>query len=107
MNQAQHSAWETIQRAHAIANGVFVAAVNRVGREGAAARSGASRSSPIRSAAILAKASADSEEILVVECDLRADRGDAAELAVPPRSPHRRLRRPRLAPPRLPAIAPR
>jgi N-carbamoylputrescine amidase len=29
----QHAAWETIQRSHAIANGCFVAAVNRVGRE--------------------------------------------------------------------------
>ena len=27
-------AWETVQRGHAIANGVFVAAVNRVGVEG-------------------------------------------------------------------------
>ncbi len=34
MNRAQHEAWETIQRAHAIANGVFVVVVNRVGREG-------------------------------------------------------------------------
>ncbi len=34
MNTAQHSAWETIQRAHAIANGVYVIAVNRVGNEG-------------------------------------------------------------------------
>jgi len=34
MNLAQHSAWETAQRAHAIANGVFVVAVNRVGLEG-------------------------------------------------------------------------
>ena len=33
MDAAQHDAWETIQRAHAIANGVFVAVVNRVGRE--------------------------------------------------------------------------
>src|SRR5436190_4178043 len=31
--RAQHSAWETMQRSHAIANGCFVAAVNRVGRE--------------------------------------------------------------------------
>ncbi|HET7025091.1 MAG TPA: carbon-nitrogen hydrolase [Gemmatimonadales bacterium] len=31
---AQRDAWETIQRGHAIANGVFVAAVNRVGHEG-------------------------------------------------------------------------
>src|SRR5436190_9814768 len=30
---AQHSAWETMQRSHAIANGVFVAVPNRVGRE--------------------------------------------------------------------------
>ena len=32
---AQHDAWRTIQRSHAIANGVYVAAVNRVGHEGA------------------------------------------------------------------------
>lgn len=30
----QLDAWQTIQRSHAIANGVYVAAVNRVGREG-------------------------------------------------------------------------
>ena len=30
---AQHDAWKTIQRAHAIANGVYVAVVNRVGRK--------------------------------------------------------------------------
>ena len=32
--EAQVSAWETIQRSHAIANGVYVAAVNRIGHEG-------------------------------------------------------------------------
>lgn len=32
--EAQASAWETMQRAHAISNGVFVGAVNRVGHEG-------------------------------------------------------------------------
>ena len=31
--QAQHSAWETIQRSHAIANGCYIAAANRVGHE--------------------------------------------------------------------------
>ena len=31
---AQHDAWRTIQRGHAIANGIYVAAVNRVGFEG-------------------------------------------------------------------------
>ena len=30
----QHEAWELVQRSHAVTNGVFVAAVNRVGREG-------------------------------------------------------------------------
>ena len=32
--ETQHDAWRTIQRAHAIANGVFVASINRVGHEG-------------------------------------------------------------------------
>ena len=32
--QSQHDAWRTIQQSHAIANGVYVAAVNRVGHEG-------------------------------------------------------------------------
>src|SRR5579863_3477509 len=32
--ESQTSAWQTIQRSHAIANGVYVAAVNRVGHEG-------------------------------------------------------------------------
>lgn len=32
--EAQASAWETMQRAHAISNGVFVGAVNRIGHEG-------------------------------------------------------------------------
>lgn len=32
--RSQHSSWETIQRSHAIANGVYVAVANRVGHEG-------------------------------------------------------------------------
>jgi N-carbamoylputrescine amidase len=69
MNNAQHSAWETIQRAHAIANGVFVIVVNRVGREGQLQFWGQSFvADPF--GRILAKASADKEEVLVVECDL-------------------------------------
>ena len=54
---AQASAWQTAQRAHAIANGVYVAAVNRVGlrnrpaeRPARGSSSGAAASSPIRSA---------------------------------------------------------
>jgi N-carbamoylputrescine amidase len=69
MNQAQHSAWETIQRAHAIANGVYVVVVNRVGREGKLNFWGQSFvADPF--GRIIAKASANREEVLVVECDL-------------------------------------
>ena len=32
--EAQHDAWRTMQRSHAIANGIYVAAVNRIGHEG-------------------------------------------------------------------------
>ncbi len=63
------SAWETIQRAHGIANGVFVAAVNRVGREGNINFWGSSFvSGPFGE--MLAKASPDNEETLIVKCDL-------------------------------------
>jgi N-carbamoylputrescine amidase len=34
INREQYDAWQTIQRSHAVANGVYVVAVNRVGREG-------------------------------------------------------------------------
>lgn len=66
-----YQAWETIQRAHAIANGVFVAAVNRVGREGAIEFWGGSfLCDPFGE--VLARASHTQEETLVVECDLGA-----------------------------------
>jgi N-carbamoylputrescine amidase len=69
MNEAQHSAWETIQRAHAIANGVYVCVVNRVGREGKLNFWGQSFvADPF--GRVIAKASADKEEVLVVACDL-------------------------------------
>jgi N-carbamoylputrescine amidase len=69
MNEAQHSAWETIQRAHAIANGVYVAVVNRVGREGELEFWGQSFvADPF--GRVIAKASADKEEVLIVDCDL-------------------------------------
>ena len=69
MNQAQHSAWETIQRGHAIANGVYVVAVNRVGQEGKLTFWGQSFvADPF--GRIIAKASANQEEVLVVDCDL-------------------------------------
>jgi N-carbamoylputrescine amidase len=71
VDAAQHDAWETVQRAHAIANGVFVAAVNRVGREGAIRFWGQSfAADPF--GRVLARASAEDEETLLVECDLAA-----------------------------------
>ena len=33
VRHAQHEAWELVQRSHAVTNGVFVAAANRVGRD--------------------------------------------------------------------------
>jgi N-carbamoylputrescine amidase len=71
---AQHDAWRTMQRAHAIANGVYVAAVNRVGFEGPPEQGlefwgGSFVSDPF--GRVLAEASHDREEILVAECDPR------------------------------------
>jgi N-carbamoylputrescine amidase len=71
LRHKMYSAWETIQRSHAIANGVFVAAVNRVGVEGAITFWGGSFvSDPFGE--VLARASHSDEEILVVRCDLNA-----------------------------------
>ncbi|MEN8183439.1 MAG: carbon-nitrogen hydrolase [Myxococcota bacterium] len=69
VDAAQHDAWETIQRAHAIANGVYVVAVNQVGREEEIRFWGQSFvADPY--GRVLARASADDEEVLVVELDL-------------------------------------
>ena len=66
----QHDAWVTIQRSHAIANGVFVAAANRVGLEGTVQFWGGSFvCDPFGE--ILAEASHDKEEVLIAKCDLR------------------------------------
>jgi N-carbamoylputrescine amidase len=72
--EKQHDAWRTVQRGHAVANGIFVAACNRVGFE-----------KPVDSSAgiefwgasfiagpqgeILAQASHDKEEIIMAEID--------------------------------------
>jgi N-carbamoylputrescine amidase len=78
--EAQYDAWQTIQRAHAIANGVYVAAVNRVGHEngdilgnraegqGLEFWGGSFLADPF--GRILAKASHDKEEILIGTVDL-------------------------------------
>ena len=66
---AQHDAWQTIQRSHAVANGVFVAVPNRVGREGELDFWGHSFvSNPFGE--VVAKASEAHEEILYADCDL-------------------------------------
>jgi N-carbamoylputrescine amidase len=78
---AQYDAWQTIQRAHAIANGVYVAVVNRVGFEEGDVRGnkapgkglefwgGSFIADPF--GRVIAQASHDKEEILVGDVDMR------------------------------------
>jgi N-carbamoylputrescine amidase len=71
---AQYDAWRTVQRGHAIANGVYVAAVNRVGYEGPPGCGlefwgGSFVADPFGQ--VIAEAPHDREETLVVECDPR------------------------------------
>ena len=68
---AQHTAWETVQRGHGVANGCYVAAVNRIGTEGETEFWGQSFVSDY-CGRITAKASPDREEILYADCDLKA-----------------------------------
>jgi len=71
--QAQRDAWRTVQRGHAIANGVYVAAVNRVGHEKPAGGAGlefwGSSFLCDPQGVVLAEASSDREEILYGEVD--------------------------------------
>ena len=64
----QHDAWRTVQRSHAIANGCFVAAVNRVGREGDLSFWGGSFL--CRPNGVLAVEAGAGDEVLVAEADL-------------------------------------
>jgi N-carbamoylputrescine amidase len=71
---SQRDAWKTIQRSHAIANGVFVIAVNRVGHEVLSPGTDGIQfwgtsfvADPF--GVVLAEASTDKEEVLVVELD--------------------------------------
>jgi len=70
----QHSSWETVQRGHAVANGCYVVAPNRIGHEAPDGGEGIEFwgqsfvSDP--AGQIIAKASVDKEEVLVVEVDL-------------------------------------
>jgi N-carbamoylputrescine amidase len=75
LGEAQRSAWQTIQRSHAIANGVYVAVVNRVGHErpepsapGLEFWGSSFLCDPF--GVVLAEASQADEEILVGEVDL-------------------------------------
>jgi N-carbamoylputrescine amidase len=75
LGRAQLDAWKTIQRGHAIANGVYVAVVNRVGFEGNPAHGdpgiefwgNSFVADPFGQ--VMAEASNDAEQVLVVECD--------------------------------------
>ena len=68
--QRQRNAWELIQRSHAVANGVFVAVVNRVGREGEIKFWGKSFvAGPFGE--IIAQGDANREETLIAKCNLK------------------------------------
>ncbi|HEV3041619.1 MAG TPA: carbon-nitrogen hydrolase [Candidatus Angelobacter sp.] len=77
----QHDAWRTIQRAHAIANGVFVAVVNRVGHEFGDIRGSRAAGKGLEFwggsflcdpfGKVIVESSHDKEEILLGTCDLR------------------------------------
>jgi N-carbamoylputrescine amidase len=79
--EAQYDAWQTIQRAHAIANGVYVAVVNRVGFEQGAIRGNKATGKGLEFwggsfiadpfGRTIAKGSHDKEEILIGEVDSR------------------------------------
>ncbi len=70
---AQYEAWRLIQRSHALANGIYVAAVNRVGHEGPSEGGlefwgGSFVSDPF--GGISKQAAHDREDVLIVPCDL-------------------------------------
>jgi len=79
---AQHDAWQTIQRAHAIANGVYVAVVNRIGFEEGDIRGNKAPGTGLEFwggsfvadpfGRVIAQASHDKEEILIADVDLKA-----------------------------------
>jgi len=79
--EAQYDAWRTIQRAHAIANGVYVAVVNRVGHETGNVRGNEVKGSGLDFwggsfladpfGRVIAEGSHDKEEVLIGEVDLR------------------------------------
>ena len=68
---AQHTAWEAVQRGHAVANGCYVAAANRTGVEGEIEFWGQSFVSDFYGQ-IVGRAPVSEEHILIADCDLKA-----------------------------------
>ena len=69
VRRAQRTAWKTMQLSHAVANGVFVAAANRVGTEGELEFWGNSFvSDPFGQ--VIAEAPHQNEAVLLARCDL-------------------------------------
>ncbi len=71
LGEAQHCAWETVQRGHAVANGCYVCSVNRVGTEGETEFWGQSFVADY-CGQIVAKAPVSEETILYADLDLDA-----------------------------------
>ena len=71
LGDAQHTAWETVQRGHAVANGCYVAAVNRTGTEGDIEFWGQSFVADFYGQ-IVERAPVTDEHILLADCDLKA-----------------------------------
>jgi N-carbamoylputrescine amidase len=71
LGTAQHHAWETVQCGHAIANGCYLAAVNRVGLEGSTEFWGQSFVADFYGR-VMQRAPIDETCILTAECDLQA-----------------------------------
>lgn len=70
LGEAQHNAWETVQRGHAVANGCYVAAVNRTGTEGETEFWGQSFVADFYGQ-VIERASVSEEQILIADCDLK------------------------------------
>jgi len=71
LGEAQHTAWETVQRGHAVANGCYVAAINRAGTEGDTEFWGQSFVSDFYGQ-VIARAPVSDEMVLLADCDLQA-----------------------------------
>ena len=68
-NDVQHESWLTVQRAHAVTNGLFVAAANRTGREKSLHFFGSSFVADPQGR-LLGISPTDEDDVLVVDCPL-------------------------------------